>query len=602
MIMRKSKKTADIYTKAEQKLCSALLALAMICLLLPTTMISASAANAITATNVNYCGFNAVKIEVNQNEVSYVNFPGFTSAGLAIVGRGKEILTAGGDITKLQSNLYAESTIQDGMIMVGDSNCNDPYSRYGYVNLDGKLVIPCTYMWDDDKTGGYAGDISCHFSQGLVWYVDRVTGKCGYYDKSGNVAIDPIYAKAMDFASNGLAVVGKGNDNGCGISYGFIDTSGHVVIPLIYNNCMSFSDGLARVSIDGKYGFVDETGKRVIDTIYSDAYDFSEGMALVCLDGQWQVINKNGDKVFDCNYCIESSDLAYVMGAYYYMHSFHDGLMAVGNSDRPIDSTWGYINTKGELVIDYQFIHGPNFHSGYAIMTDNGGNSFLIDTAGNTVISTSENNELEMDGNRLYIRDADNNILFVDLTEGTTSQSNADGLIGSGNPYVDVLPGAYYYDAVQWAVKSNITSGTTAITFTPDSTCTRGQILTLLWRANGSPESKIANPFTDVSGNDYYYKAALWAYENKLVSGSVFAASAFCTREQAVTYLWKLAGSPSADTAADFTDVDTGSETAQAVAWAVKQKVTSGTTVTTFSPNTTCTRGQIVTFLYRTLA
>ncbi|WP_298033092.1 S-layer homology domain-containing protein [uncultured Dysosmobacter sp.] len=164
--------------------------------------------------------------------------------------------------------------------------------------------------------------------------------------------------------------------------------------------------------------------------------------------------------------------------------------------------------------------------------------------------------------------------------------------------FTDVPASAYYAEAVDWAVENNITAGTSATTFSPDRTCTTAQILTFLWRAKGSPEPKAGDSFSDISSSDYFYKAALWAKEKGLVSGDTFNGDTPCTRSATVTYLWKLAGRPAASGSA-FTDVPAGADYAQAVAWAVKNGVTSGTSQTTFSPDTTCTRGQIVTFLYR---
>lgn len=168
--------------------------------------------------------------------------------------------------------------------------------------------------------------------------------------------------------------------------------------------------------------------------------------------------------------------------------------------------------------------------------------------------------------------------------------------------FTDVADSAYYAAPVAWAVENGITSGTTTTTFSPNATCTTAQILTFLWRAKGSPEpTSKTNTFTDIKESDYYYKAALWAKENGLVSGSTFNGSTPCTRAATVTYLWKLAGSPSA-ASASFTDVPATAKYSQAVAWAVSKGITSGTSATTFSPDTTCTRAQIVTFLYRAYA
>lgn len=162
-----------------------------------------------------------------------------------------------------------------------------------------------------------------------------------------------------------------------------------------------------------------------------------------------------------------------------------------------------------------------------------------------------------------------------------------------GPSFRDVASSAYYYDPVMWALEWNITSGTSATTFGPNDTCTRGQIITFLWKAAGAPEPRGSNPYTDVADSAYYAKAAIWAAEQGMFSGSSFAPEAPCTRLMAVEFMWKYADSPRASQAA-FADVDS-----PAVNWAVKEGVTSGTSATTFSPNATCTRGQIVTFLYK---
>lgn len=167
--------------------------------------------------------------------------------------------------------------------------------------------------------------------------------------------------------------------------------------------------------------------------------------------------------------------------------------------------------------------------------------------------------------------------------------------------FTDVASNAYYADSVAWAVSKGITSGTSANTFSPDQTCSTAQILTFLWRAHGSPAPTISNPFSDITTGAYYEDAAIWSYEKGLISGSTFNGNAPATRAAAVTYLWKLAGSPSAS-ATNFTDVPNSASYAQAVAWAVAEGITSGTSTSTFSPDKTCTRGQIVTFLYRDLA
>ena len=167
----------------------------------------------------------------------------------------------------------------------------------------------------------------------------------------------------------------------------------------------------------------------------------------------------------------------------------------------------------------------------------------------------------------------------------------------------DVKPGDYFYDAVNWAVEKGITTGTSATTFSPNASCTRAQIVTFLWRASGSPEPKTAsNPFTDVAANAYYCKAVLWAVENGITTGTsatTFSPGAPCTRAQGVTFLWRANGSKAASAAASFTDVASDAYYAPAVAWAAEQNVTGGVGNGLFSPDTTCTRAQNVSMLYR---
>ena len=173
----------------------------------------------------------------------------------------------------------------------------------------------------------------------------------------------------------------------------------------------------------------------------------------------------------------------------------------------------------------------------------------------------------------------------------------------SQNGFVDVKPGDYFYDAVNWAVGKGVTSGTSATTFSPNASCTRAQIVTFLWRASGSPEPKAAsNPFTDVAADAYYAKAVLWAVENGITKGTsdtTFSPNASCTRAQGVTFLWRANGAPAASAAASFTDVAADAYYAPAVAWAAEKNVVGGVGNGLFAPNAVCTRAQIVSMLYR---
>ena len=170
----------------------------------------------------------------------------------------------------------------------------------------------------------------------------------------------------------------------------------------------------------------------------------------------------------------------------------------------------------------------------------------------------------------------------------------------------DVPDGQYYSEPVDWAVAHGVTNGTSITTFSPDDPCTRGQVVTFLWRAAGSPEPTSADhPFRDIKPSDYFYKAVLWAVEQGITNGmdlTHFGPDVPCTRAHVVTFLWRAQDQPAAGTANPFVDVPAGAYYTDAVLWAVKEKITNGMDDKHFAPDSTCIRAQIVTFLYRALA
>ncbi len=175
------------------------------------------------------------------------------------------------------------------------------------------------------------------------------------------------------------------------------------------------------------------------------------------------------------------------------------------------------------------------------------------------------------------------------------------------NPFVDVAKGAYYYDAVQWAFNNKIATGTDASHFSPNGITTRAQAVTFLWRTDG--EKVVSNdiPFTDVSANAYYLNAVKWASANNITTGTTattFGPNSEVNRAQLVTFLWRMAGSPEVSSASgtalkNFDDVSADDYYYKAVRWAVSSGITTGMTETTFAPNNKCTRAQVATFIYR---
>ena len=210
----------------------------------------------------------------------------------------------------------------------------------------------------------------------------------------------------------------------------------------------------------------------------------------------------------------------------------------------------------------------------------------------------------DSEGNELSLTDNGNGAYTFTMPSGKVEIHVTFTEDGSRNPFQDVPSDAYYFEAVNWAVANNVTNGTSETTFSPNVGCTRAQVVTFLWRAAGQPEpTEGTNPFTDVKEGTYYYKAVLWAVEKGITNGTsetTFDPDETCTRAQIVTFLWRREGKP-APTGANnpFADVKPSAYFGSAVLWAVEKGITNGTSETTFEPNEDCTRAQVVTFLFR---
>ena len=212
----------------------------------------------------------------------------------------------------------------------------------------------------------------------------------------------------------------------------------------------------------------------------------------------------------------------------------------------------------------------------------------------------------DKDGDEIDVRRLSNGkYTFIMPRSAVTVEAVFTAAAAEGT-FADVSPDAYYADAVEWAVANGITGGTSATTFSPNNACTRAQMVTFLWRAAGEPEPETSvNPFTDVAAGAYYYDAVLWAVEQGITNGTTattFSPNATVTRAQTVTFLWRSEGKPAPQSAMGFTDVAAGAYYFDAVAWAVENGITNGTSAAAFSPYNTCTRAQIVTFIYRCMA
>jgi len=274
-----------------------------------------------------------------------------------------------------------------------------------------------------------------------------------------------------------------------------------------------------------------------------------------------------------------------------------------------------YTTLTGEVELYHKSSSGGGWYDSYYTIKATAGTGGSISPSGNVSVREGRDQTFTITPDKSY---AVSNVKIDGKSIGAVKSYTFENvrrthtievifMKANGNPqagvFVDVATGSYYENAVDWAVGNGITQGTDATHFSPDGICTRAQAVTFLWRAAGSPKPETRTmPFTDVPAGSYYYDAVLWAVENGIAKGTsdtTFSPNMTCTRAQIVAFLWRSEKSPAAGTANPFADVKSTAYYADAVLWAVKEDITRGTTSTAFSPNTDCTRAQIVTFLWR---
>ena len=321
----------------------------------------------------------------------------------------------------------------------------------------------------------------------------------------------------------------------------------------------------------------------------SSASDLIAGVEYTELDGAMDcltpVVYPNKTLV-NASYIADGDGILYAYGLGYFSQ-IPAGAAVLVKSDKTRTPTEGFVPTNT-----------AERAAGFKAYMNGGVQGFAYKENGMNVVlfANSLTNKVHQRDEYAYI----SNFLFSSVL----SDKNYDG--SASLPFTDVADDAYYADSVAWAVANNVTSGVSATSFAPNASCTRGQMVTFLWRAAGSPEPKsTTTAFTDVKSGAYYEKAVAWAVENNVTTGTsatTFSPDATVTRGQSVTFLWRANASPAAASASSFTDVAASAYYVSAVNWAVENNVTNGTSTTTFSPNADCTRAQIVTFLYRAMA
>ena len=443
---------------------------------------------------------------------------------------------------------------------------------WGYVNREGEEVIPCRYAE------------ALSFLGGLGAVQDADSGLWGYVNQEGREVIPCRYDNAFPF-SDGLAGV-AGKDG-----FGFIDQTGRMTLSFRYEyaSIQPFDEGLAAVSIlfekgDGQlqklYGFIDTTGELVVPVRYGEVGFFTEGFAPVrdADSGLWGHVDRNGKQVVPCRYT--------AVGA------FEGGnLAAVQDADSGL---WGYVNREGKEMIPCRYDAVSYFSQGLAVVRD--AESKLcgyIDENGKEVVPCRYVYAQVFDKGSAMV--AAGTVEGLDMLDDYSLLALREEGSQPSAAFIDVPEGSWCADPVAWAVAEQVTNGTGANTFSPNVTCSVSQILTFLWRAKGMPAPEESRP--SVPAGQFYSDAANWALEQGVAD--TFEAELPCTRSMVAQFLWRLAGSPQVSGENPFTDVAGDATYVQAVLWAVEQGITNGTSATTFSPDATCTRGEIVTFLYR---
>jgi hypothetical protein len=322
-------------------------------------------------------------------------------------------------------------------------------------------------------------------------------------------------------------------------------------------------------------------------------------------------MNSSGHRanILDCDYTTIGVGCVYADGFYYWVQCFglDDGTAAKSTDYADKTNTRTVVVSQDEGYYSAQFqLSSQTLKVGGKAQASVVWNETISEPFSGITMTSSDTSVCRIEGSQVVAVGAGTakiTMYYDGYPEGGTTilVSVVDPTVSTG--FSDVPSDTWYSNAVIWAVNNGITDGVGEGKFAPNKTCTRGQIVTFLWRAAGKPEPETTtNPFTDVSGRDYYYKAVLWAYENGITTGATattFNPNGSCTRAQIVTFLWRYEGKPSAASTGEFYDVESDAYYSSAVYWAAAGGITTGMSKTIFAPDSTCTRAQAVTFLHR---
>ena len=469
------------------------------------------------------------------------------------------------------------------------------HSGFGIYTLSGGVVYPpkaLTIQYVDKDKQNFMIELSTGISTSS-WEESAYLGSVhGIYDRNGKELLTPKYTRIDYMEKDGYYRLQQGHKDSDGTfywSYGVYQYGVGVIIPCQRDVGISYlGSDLFRIRYSAFcYGLVDKNNNQILAPIYAGILGFQDGYYIVSLAKS----QKDYQQAIKENCACDNYD------------SLH------GTGDNSLNEaylTMGIVDKNGNAYTSFEHDSVYFFNGKAELEKWNGGHEWFHPYANSPQLAPIKHYVKTYDTETVPLTSltpTGKTALDILRERGVTLPGMADNVSSapSVGGFTDVKSSDYFADAVLWAVEKNITSGTSKTTFSPNNTCSNAEILTFLWCTNGSPEPTAANPFADVKTTDYFYKAALWAAEKGLVSGSTFGANTDCTRAMTMKYMWKAAGSPAPAGKADFTDVPGNADYAQAVAWAVENNITSGTGGSNFSPAATCTRGQIVTFLHRAM-
>ncbi len=530
-------------------------------------------------------------------------------------------------ITK--TDIHADSVFNTegyGSLRLGDTSWQAQTApQYALINADGAYVFPF-------------GNFPCEYNLYNGLFVNGIVTESDEYGSDGVYSLfdlngQQIIPQTYDYLEfyNGYGVGITKNSDGT-VARELIDASGNVILTL--------PDGFNLVESEGGADFMFE--QRIWgETYFGDIGDYGDGLLWVYtgsgiqtniseaqgLTRESQVFTDNAGTGGPYGGYLDLEGNVVIPLQYYSVKPFCEGLAAVQEYTADLNGKWKYITTAGETAFPGSYLSASDFNNGYAIVSDDTGQYGYIDTNGTTVLPLEYDGAFggenglftvgkQVNGQMRYgiVDGQGREVLppeYDDLSnlENGVAYGIQDGVVyvirtnGSGSTaFPDVPSNEYYADAVNWAVEQGITNGTSKTTFSPDDPCTRAQIVTFLWNAAGKPAPTAGNVFADVRSDTYYQDAVLWAVEKGITSGTganTFSPDAICTRAQAVTFLYRYEKEPKVTGGNSFDDVAADAYYANAVTWASQEGITSGTGPNHFSPDTNCSRAQIVTFLFR---